>query len=208
MKTIFLRPGECNTEATLSEIIKIIKHTDGLLRIAVAYFNHKTLIKELIERTELQKETRLILNTSDLLRPNNPRESALFVSKDLIDLINISQENHLLQIKSLGLNTRINYQNMHHKFVVSERQVIFGSLNWTYAALEKNFELIHICEDRDLAKEFQCEFDNLWETSQDIYTRYGKIRGIICPECISSDGVDFESYGPFCTICGHRFKFN
>jgi phosphatidylserine/phosphatidylglycerophosphate/cardiolipin synthase-like enzyme len=205
MRTIFLRPGSYSTQDAINEINEMINTTAEDLNIAIAYLTYQPLIKALIERTKLNMKTKLILNTSDLLRPINPLESEIVISKDLIELINISQKYTNLEIKSLGVTTKKKYQNMHHKYVVSEERVIFGSLNWTNAAFNNNYECIYTCQDITVIDDFLSEFYYMWESAQNIHTAFGKIRGIICPKCESSDGVDFESYGPFCTFCGHKF---
>jgi phosphatidylserine/phosphatidylglycerophosphate/cardiolipin synthase-like enzyme len=205
MRTIFLRPGSYNTQETISEIVNLLNNTTKDIHIAIAYLTSQPLIKALIARTKLNRNTKIILNTSDLIRPVNPLKSEIVISKDLIELINFAQRYPNLEVKSLGMNMKGKYQNMHHKYVVSEKEVIFGSLNWTNAALKNNYECIFISQDQNVVNEFLSEFYLIWEKAQNIHTAIGKIRGIICPKCESSDGVDFESYGPFCTFCGHNF---
>jgi len=49
-------------------------------------------------------------------------------------------------------------------------------------------------------------FDLLWKYSLIFFTHNRKVRVIICPICKSSEGIDFESYNPFCTFYNHQFK--
>lgn len=95
---------------------------------------------------------------------------------------------------------------MHHKFMVSDDVVIFGSVNWTTAALHGNYECLIKTSDIELIEKFIEEFDEIWNQAQELYTDKGQIRRIMCPVCEDSEGVDFESYGPICTYCGHKFN--
>ena len=191
------------SQHALDEIISIIVNTNGLLRIAVAYFTHPKIASALIKRTSDKKKTLFLLNSSDILRPINPDESEVVISKELMRVIRIGSP---LEIQSLGVRSKYYYQNMHHKFVVAPNRVIFGSLNWTVAALNNNFESFMISDAPEIIKNFQQEFDELWAKSESLFLSNGRVRVIICPKCKSAEGVDFESWGPFCIYCGHKIK--
>lgn len=203
MKLIFLRP-EIPNEA-LEEIITIINRTKGLLRVAVAYFTHPRIAEALIARNNTGYRTRLLINTSDILRPVDIG-TEIVVSKQLLDVIYAAGYESNLVIRSLGLRTKGKYQNMHHKFVVSEEELLFGSVNWTSAALHSNFECLVKTDSMDLIEQFIKEFDVIWNEAQELFTDRGQLRRIMCPNCEDSDGVDFESFGPVCTYCGHQFR--
>ena len=144
-----------------------------------------------------------MLNTSDLVRPLHAGESEIVVSRHLLRLL---QQHHPLGTASLGARTGTSYQNMHHKFAVADDRVVFGSLNWTTAALENNFECLASTDDSDAIARFTLEFDRLWSAAQEFFFQDGRVRMIMCPDCKSSFGVDFESWGPFCLDCGHKFR--
>jgi phosphatidylserine/phosphatidylglycerophosphate/cardiolipin synthase-like enzyme len=204
MRTIFLRPGNANTEA-LDEILSVINYEDDIILVAVAYFTHPDIATALIERTRMNRRTRLLLNTSDIIRPVGAN-SEIIISKELLKVINSADYRSTLEIRSLGLRARGKYQNMHHKFMVTRNKVIFGSVNWTTAALNNNYECLVTSTEKSIIAEFWNEFIEIWEGAQELYTNKGQLRRIICPECEESDGVDFESFGPICTYCGHKFK--
>ncbi|MFF2018910.1 phospholipase D-like domain-containing protein [Paenibacillus sp. NPDC058177] len=204
MKTIFLRPGKANTEA-LNEILSVIKTETEFISVAVAYFTHPDIATALIERTKENRRTRLLLNTSDIIRPAGS-DSEVIISKELLKVINFADYQSNLEIKSLGLRAKGKYQNMHHKFMVSRNKVIFGSVNWTSAALNSNYECLVASTDKKIIAEFLDEFNEIWRDAQELYTDKGQLRRIMCPKCEESDGVDFESFGPVCTYCGHKFK--
>lgn len=207
MQIIFLDPSRQTEPRVINELKEIILHTHGVLRIAVAYFTHPVLAQTLIKRIEDGKTTLLLVNSSDLLRPTSPQETEIVVSKDLLSVLNLS---HCgigpLYAKSLGTRTQTQYQNMHHKFVVSNEKVIFGSLNWTKSALQHNYEFISISTDSNVIEKFMAEFTKMWEQAFDVLTNKTGIRIIACPICNEQWGIDFESYGPFCVYCGHKFK--
>jgi len=204
---IFLNPlnkEPHNKDYALREIIRMIDITEGLLKIAIAYFTYSDIATALIKRTERGRKTCLLLNTSDILRPLSLTETEIVVSENLIKLLRLNSR--WLEIRTLGFRTKTAYSNMHHKFMVSSNRLIFGSLNWTRSALDNNFEVIVVSDSLRLIDNFLSEFDLLWEHSQEFISSDGKIRRIMCPICKSSEGIDFESYGPFCTFCSHQFK--
>lgn len=203
MKIIFLRPGVENE--ALNEIISVINNSERIIRVAVAYFTHPQIATALMNRNKQGRRTHFLLNTSDIIRPVGA-SSEIVVSKELMNVINEADYNTELKIKSLGLRSRGRYQNMHHKFMVSDDVVIFGSVNWTTAALHGNYECLIKTSDIELIGKFIEEFDEIWNHAQELYTDKGQIRRIMCPLCEDSEGVDFESYGPICTYCGHKFN--
>lgn len=207
MRVFFLRPEE-NSDRILQEIIDMIKGSSGLIKAAVAYITHPDIVQAVIDRTNAGKGTHLIINTSDILRPVHSNETNVVISKQLLSLIDVSTKKTNLQIKSLGLKGAGNYQNMHHKFILNKSTAIHGSLNWTSAALNQNYECVSINSTPEVVAQFNREFDYLWSIAYDIFTNEGKIRGIVCPNCNTEEYVDMESYGPFCTFCGHRFIVN
>ncbi|MFW9930982.1 MAG: phospholipase D-like domain-containing protein [Candidatus Thorarchaeota archaeon] len=205
-EVFFLNPNNKNSsdrKKVLIEIISLIDNTKGLLRIAMAYFTYPDIANALIKRTKNGRATNLLLNTSDILRPRNINESEIVISKYLMELIKL---NNPLEIQSLGFQSKKDYSNMHHKFIVSDKTLIFGSLNWTQSALHKNYEVVVLSDSTMMISKFIKEFDSLWKQSQPFFSSKGKIRMIMCPICKSSDGVDFESFGPFCLFCNHHFK--
>jgi phosphatidylserine/phosphatidylglycerophosphate/cardiolipin synthase-like enzyme len=202
MKVFFLNPADKSSQTrVLTEILSVINESSATLRIAIAYFTHPEIAKALIKRIQLGRETKLIINASDILRPAQPNESEIAISKSLFDVL---RQN--IVARTLGNRSSSEYQNMHHKFMVSENKVIFGSLNWTTAALNNNFECVAVSSKPEAINLFTYEFEKIWKQAEELYVVSGKVRMIMCPICKSMDGVDFESWGPFCINCGHKFK--
>ena len=201
MRTHFLKPGDNNL------IIKRLSNLfleDSDLHIAVAYFNSEYFAELIIERAKKKQKTLLILNKSDLIRPKEAGKSEIVISKALIKIL--KHEGNYIYCKSLGLKVRGNYQNMHHKFIFTQNKLFFGSLNLTDAEINRNFESLIETENNFLIKKFHSEFGKSWNIGSELYSdRDGKLRSIMCPKCENSDGVDFESFGPICHMCGYNF---
>ena len=54
--------------------------------------------------------------------------------------------------------------HMHHKFmIVDHKTVLTGSYNWTRSAEEYNEENVVLIHHEPTAKQFEVEFDRLWE---------------------------------------------
>lgn len=201
MKTHFLKPGD-NKEVI--ENLSSLFRDDADLLIAVAYFNNEYFADLIIERAKKKQKTLLLLNTSDLVRPKEAGKSEIVISKALIKIL--EHEGQYVFCKSLGLRSLGNYQNMHHKFILNKNKLFFGSLNLTDAAINRNFESLLETESKFLIRDFYNEFEQLWKIGSELFCdRDGKLRSIMCPKCEMSDGVDFESFGPICHMCGYQF---
>ncbi|MFY0481383.1 phospholipase D-like domain-containing protein [Flavobacterium sp. PLA-1-15] len=201
MKTHFLKPGD---NKIIIENLSNLFLEDSDLHIAVAYFNSEYFADLIIERAKKKQKTLLILNTSDLIRPKEAGKSEIVISKALIKIL--KHEGNYIFCKSLGLRVLGNYQNMHHKFIFTKNKLFFGSLNLTDAAINRNFESLLETDNKFLIKDFYSEFGKLWNIGSELYSdRDGKLRSIMCPKCENSDGVDFESFGPICHMCGYNF---
>lgn len=201
MKTHFLQPGG---NKIIKKKLSNLFLEDSDLHIAVAYFNSEYFADLIIARAKKKLKTLLILNTSDLIRPKEPGKSETVISKALIKIL--KHEGNYIFCKSLGLKVLGNYQNMHHKFIFTKNKLFFGSLNLTDAAINRNFESLIETNNQFLINDFHSEFGKLWKIGSELYSgRDGKLRSIMCPNCENSDGVDFESFGPICHMCGYNF---
>jgi phosphatidylserine/phosphatidylglycerophosphate/cardiolipin synthase-like enzyme len=145
-----------------------------------------------------------LLNSADFLRPAGANETEIVIAQPVIDLLSAADQ-VLLEVRTLGQASG-KYQNMHHKFVVTDNGVAFGSVNWTKSALAHNYELFAMSRDAGLISQFRLEFDSLWGVANEMYMGRFGLRRIMCPVCREDSAVDFESYGPLCTRCSHRFR--
>ena len=56
---------------------------------------------------------------------------------------------------------------LHAKFlIVDEREVLFGSFNWTRSAADKNMELLVLQQDPDTVRQFLELFEEIWRESK------------------------------------------
>ena len=68
----------------------------------------------------------------------------------------------------IGVRTDASESHMHHKFAIfDQKTLVAGSYNWTRSAAESNQEDLITSRDPGLVRQFQGEFDTLWE-------RYGR----------------------------------
>lgn len=204
MLTHFLQPGD--NSVSIKRLESLFSE-EGQLSIAVAYFSSMKFANLILKRASDNLPTFLLVNTSDILRPQEVGDTEIAISVALMEIIRAANKNNNIQVRSLGLRDKGKYQNMHHKFYLSEKTLIFGSVNLTDAALYRNYESFIETTDFLVRQKFTIEFDKLWSKASEIHSGYdGKIRSLMCPVCEVNNGVDFESYGPMCTFCGYKFK--
>ena len=73
-----------------------------------------------------------------------------------------------LTSRGVGFRTDTNPQLMHHKFtVIDDHTVLTGSFNYTVQADNKNDENLIILKDREGAKRFFDEFQELWDSAEE-----------------------------------------
>lgn len=58
---------------------------------------------------------------------------------------------------------------MHHKFIVADDSVLFGSYNFSGAG---SYDCIAIVEDLKLANQFALEFDSIWANAKETFAAY------------------------------------
>lgn len=72
----------------------------------------------------------------------------------------------LRRLEHDGIDVRFDAadKHMHHKFAIFDREVLVtGSYNWTRSAADSNEENLVVSDDPRLLRDFQGEFDRLWE---------------------------------------------
>lgn len=205
MHLYFMRPQDGDGAGALKSTRELLADSVGQVRAAVAYLTHLVLIQALLDRAARGAPTFLILNSQDFIRRAPGDASRLTISSRLMSLLaGAEQYWDSLKIRTLGQGS-VNWSVMRHKFAVGDSAVIFGSANWTQSAFTTNYEWMARSSAPPDVSRFGAEFGLLWERAQAIHVSRGKLRRILCPVCGHAEGVDFESYGPFCTFCGHRF---
>jgi phosphatidylserine/phosphatidylglycerophosphate/cardiolipin synthase-like enzyme len=202
----FLRPGAETNSEVLDHIEFNLLDNVRELKIAVAYFNEPRLTRAIARRHKLKYPTRLILNSSDILRADLAGSAARVAPGNILNLLELNRDPENIWIRALGRNNNGKYENMHHKFVVSDSWVYFGSLNWTYSALNNNFEAMCVSKDKDLVENFNLEFEHIWEIAEEICVdENNRITKLRCSNCGSSGWIDMTSAGFYCGTCGSSF---
>lgn len=203
-ETYFLHPWDRkNKDIVLNYIYNILDKDERVL-LCVSYFTHKEIGEKILNRLEQWKETKLIINQSDIFRPENNWEIELVFSKALHLILTKSQWG---DIKILGSDFN-KYSSMHHKFIIGDYRVWFWSMNYTTNSLENNFENITFSDHIQTVSRFINEFNYLWKLSPELWTSWDWIRVFRCPSCKEEHSIDFESWGTFCTVCNQSFNLN
>jgi len=75
------------------------------------------------------------------------------------------QGSDLFHLQSKGVEVRFDRgsAHMHNKFAIVDDVLLTGSYNWTRSAADRNYENIVVSNSGALLKEFQSEFDRLWD---------------------------------------------
>jgi phosphatidylserine/phosphatidylglycerophosphate/cardiolipin synthase-like enzyme len=205
MRNFFLRPG-----SGIPDEIFAILHEKMLAskacKFGMAYLTHQKIAEFLRERSDKGLPTQILLNARDLIRPSDNPAAEIQLAfpvavKNIFEIIErLGDDTLLIRV----LNAR---NTMHHKFLVFDDLVGFGSLNFTYAGFNQNYENFSFTDDLSVVSNFGNEFDALWEIASDLRIDNGHLRNLVCPKCNREEGIDFESWGLLCTLCGARFEF-
>ena len=73
-----------------------------------------------------------------------------------------------------GIPVKVDYDpneqsHMHHKFCVIDNRILMtGSFNWTRHASAMNYENITITTNKELVKQYQIYFNNMWKKDKSI----------------------------------------
>ncbi|MFP6676310.1 MAG: phospholipase D-like domain-containing protein [Pirellulaceae bacterium] len=74
------------------------------------------------------------------------------------------------RMSAAGVPVRIDQSpfHMHHKFAIFDNKTLLtGSYNWTRSAANSNEENLVVLNDKSLIRQFQTQFDELWEQCVD-----------------------------------------
>ncbi len=135
--------AETHFENIQDTIITNLQTAQQNIRIAVAWFTDKEIIKQLEEITLRGVTVEIIVADNDLNRS--------------VDYSSLTKNG----VKLLYFPVR-GYGMMHHKFcVIDDKMVINGSYNWTVNARSNNGENIQIVKDADSIGQFHRKFEEL-----------------------------------------------
>lgn len=136
------------------------------IEVAVAWFTHRELFKEILSALDRNVSVEILLSDSIINKGEHGLNFSLFLNKG-------GKLKFANSVKSF----------MHNKFcVIDEKLLITGSYNWTYAAEKYNSENIVVTDDTNVCNSFHTHFITNWEKEQDVET----FEHLIISECTDS----------------------
>ena len=136
------------------------------IEVAVAWFTHRELFKEILSALDRKVSVEILLSDSIINRGEHGLDFSLFLNKG-------GKLKFANSVKSF----------MHNKFcVIDEKLLITGSYNWTYAAEKYNSENIVVTDDTNVCNSFNTHFITNWEKEQEIET----FEHLLISECTDS----------------------
>eukprot|EP00434_Breviolum_minutum_P025040 symbB.v1.2.022119.t1/scaffold1949.1/size178169/2 len=131
--------------AGLTSIVELIENAQNTLEVAVYSISHKVLADALIAA----------------------HRRGVFVRVLTDDMQAKDKDSCVKMMKRADIKFRMDKtasMPMKHKFmVVDGRIVMSGSLDWTYAAVERGNENVIISKNREICDDFTMEFDRVWK---------------------------------------------
>jgi len=152
LKSFFVNPG--NHQQVKDEIIADINKAKERILVATGFANDNEIINAIRSNTRV-KEKRVLLNIVDI-------ESAIKrnLAKGWGKPVTQKWLEEKLYVVAIGDSANLNH--MHHKFIIIDNQLWFGSFNLTYGAINRNWEsLLRFPNNKkysDLIKNFEREF--------------------------------------------------
>lgn len=176
VKVLFTSANHGNgTTVVADHIIATMKKAKKKVKIAVAHFNSQDITDAIIQ---LHKERNENADKSDDLEFEILFDMGQYADK----------KSKAKQLEAAGLPVRYKIfslaffhphsQLMHHKFMlVDDTDLITGSYNWSDTAETKNYEnVLHYYKRnvKDIIKDYQGEFDKLWDMNRDKFDSFLK----------------------------------
>jgi phosphatidylserine/phosphatidylglycerophosphate/cardiolipin synthase-like enzyme len=207
MKIFFLKPRNNVNDKSIAELLKIINNDGELIRIAISYFVHLKISEAIIGRCYLQRKTRILFNANDLIRPCGTQNQKMSISFSQIELFKSQlKQSKYLEIRIAGEKTDKVYENMHHKYIVSNNKLIYGSPNWTDKSFNNSYEFLVLTKEKSYITKFQEEFDEIWKIAKKTKVNIESIISIYCPLCNNQEAVNLNDQNPYCKFCNYSFS--
>jgi len=127
-----------------SIIIKNIDNAKEFINIAMYTFTDREIAQSILKAKDRGVDVKIYLDRSQV---NAKYTKSRYFINNGIKNIRISSNNYI----------------MHNKFaVIDNKMVITGSYNWTASAGERNDENLLVIDDKNIIKEYQNQFNILW----------------------------------------------
>ncbi|HFT2186413.1 TPA: phospholipase D family protein [Bacillus cereus] len=186
MKSYFINPG--NFKHLKDSLVDDLKKANERILVAIGFLNDAEIIKAIRDNKNV-KEKRVILNEVDVEGATNYAKKKgwpLPKSRKWLD--------EKLYVVTLGEADPDSPNHMHHKFVIIDNQLWTGTYNFTYGAIQRNWEcmLRFPAEEQytNLIKEFEDEFYRLFRLG--IFFNEGR-NHIIGKKCLNCNKEIFDS---------------
>ncbi|MDG1916081.1 MAG: phospholipase D-like domain-containing protein [Crocinitomix sp.] len=137
------------SEECLQAIIHNIRHANNKIRICLFTISDDRISEELISKSKQGVSVRIITDNDKMFDKGSDIE----------------------QLLRAGVPIRVDMtrNHMHHKFALFDSDItLTGSYNWTRSAERYNHENILITDSSKVLREFNKEFDSLWEEFPDL----------------------------------------
>lgn len=141
---------EAHFENIKNILIKHISEATTSIEVAVAWFTHREIFKEILTALDRNVSVEILLSDSIINRGEYGLDFSLFLNKG-------GKLKFANSVKTF----------MHNKFcVIDEKLLITGSYNWTYAAEKYNSENIVVTDEPKVCDSFHAHFTNNWEKEE------------------------------------------
>ena len=127
-----------------SIIIKNIDNAEEFINIAMYTFTDREIAQAILRAKDRGVDIKIYLDRSQV---NAKYSKSRYFINNGMEGIRISSNNYI----------------MHNKFAVIDNEIVItGSYNWTASAGERNNENLLVIDDKNIIKEYQNQFNILW----------------------------------------------
>jgi phosphatidylserine/phosphatidylglycerophosphate/cardiolipin synthase-like enzyme len=144
-ESVYFSPGE----ECLQAIIHNIRHAKNKIRICLFTISDDRIAEELISKSKQGVSVRIITDNDKMFDKGSDIEK--------------------LHRAGVPIRVDMTRNHMHHKFALFDSDItLTGSYNWTRSAERYNHENILITDSSKVLREFNKEFDSLWDEFPDL----------------------------------------
>lgn len=132
----------------LNAILEALDNTRSSIKICVFTISDNRITKKLIQLHEKNKHMKIITDNEKL---HDKGSDIKWLSESGI-AVKVDKTRH----------------HMHHKFALIDNKLLLtGSYNWTRSAEAYNHENLLITNNRNVCRQYQKEYDKLWDKMED-----------------------------------------
>ena len=137
----------------LKQVLKELGKAKKSVKITIYNFTHKKIAKRLKYIAKKGIKVKIIYDFESTVQKRN-KSTIYYLSK--------YKNIETFRIKGKFAKRKKYYGKMHQKIaLIDDKVLILGSANWSYSGFGKNYEVVLILKDKDLAKKYSKFFDSL-----------------------------------------------